>query len=126
MISSSQFLIASEAGISIRTLSEISNAMGATFGTAGLIITESDLAPEFFDLKTGLAGELFQKFTNYGLRLILIVPNPECYGDRFTELAREHRFHNSIRIVPTKDLADAWVNQLMSMQRYRRSNQSET
>jgi hypothetical protein len=112
MISSHQFLIAGEAGISIRSLSEISNAVGTTFGTAGLILTESDLAPEFLDLKTGLAGELFQKFTNYGLRLILIVPNPERYGDRFTELAREHRSHDSIRIVRTKDEANAWANQL--------------
>jgi len=112
-MASNQFLIASEAGIAIRTLSDISNAVGATYGTAGLILTQSDLAPEFFDLKTGLAGELFQKFINYGLRLILIVPNPERYGDRFTELAREHRSHNSIRIVPTKDEANAWTHQLM-------------
>jgi hypothetical protein len=113
MTAPNHFLIASEAGIAIRTLSDISNAVGPTFGTAGLILTESDLAPEVFDLKTGLAGELFQKFTNYGLRLILIVLDPERYGDRFTELAREHRSHNSIRIVPAKDEANAWVHELM-------------
>jgi hypothetical protein len=104
-----QFLIASEAAIAIRSMSDISNAIAATFGAAGLIITESDVAPEFFDLKTGLAGELFQKFTNYQLRLVLIVSNPERYGDRFNELAREHRSHNSVRIVRTRDEADAWA-----------------
>jgi Domain of unknown function (DUF4180) len=114
MTTPNHFLIAAEARIAIRTPSEISNAVGATFGTAGLILTESDLAPEFFDLKTGFAGELFQKFTNYGLRLILIVSSPERHGDRFTELAREHRSHNSVRIVPTKDEADAWAHQLIS------------
>jgi hypothetical protein len=105
-----KFLIASEAAIAIRSMSDIANAVAAAFGTAGLIITESDVAREFFDLKTGLAGELFQKFTNYQLRLVLIVPNPERYGNRFNELAQEHRSHKSIRIVRTRDEADAWVD----------------
>ena len=104
------FLIAAEAGIAIRSMSDVSDAVGASFGTAGLILAESDLAPEFFDLKTGLAGELFQKFTNYQLRLVLVVPNPERYGDRFNELAREHRTHNNIRIVSTRDEAYAWAD----------------
>ena len=102
-------LIAYEAAIAIRSMSDITNAVGATFGAAGLILTESDLAPEFFDLKTGLAGELFQKFTNYQLRLALIVAEAERYGDRFNELAREHRTHRYIRIVRTRDEADAWM-----------------
>jgi len=75
-----KFLVASEAAIAIRSMTDIPNAVGATLGTAGLIL-ESDLSPEFFDLKTGLAGELFQKFTNYQLRLILIVPKPERETD---------------------------------------------
>jgi Domain of unknown function (DUF4180) len=102
-------VIASEAGISISSLKDISNAVSATFGTAGLILIESDLAPEFFDLKTGLAGELFQKFMNYQLRLAIVVPNPEHYGDRFNELAREHQTHNNIRIIRTEEEADAWI-----------------
>ena len=105
----SNYLLAAEAGIAIRSMSDISGAVGATFGTGGLILTESDLSPEFFDLKTGLAGELFQKFTNYQLRLALIVDEPSRYGDRFNELAREHRSHGNIRIVATKDDATAWM-----------------
>src|ERR1700729_559303 len=106
-----KFLVASEAVIAIRSMRDIPNALGAALGTVGLILTESDLAPEFFDLKTGLAGELFQKFTSYQLRLALIVPQPGRYGDRFNELAREHRSHSHIRIVATKDEAAAWLGQ---------------
>jgi Domain of unknown function (DUF4180) len=105
------YVLASEAAIAIRSMSDIANAVGAAFGTGGLILTESDLAPGFFDLKTGLAGELFQKFTNYQLRLALIVPQPGRHGDRFDELAREHRSHSQIRIVATKDEAAAWLGQ---------------
>jgi hypothetical protein len=101
-------LVASEAGLSIRSMSDITDALGATFGFDGLILAQTDLATAFFDLKTGLAGELFQKFQNYKLRLCLIVPEPAGHGERFTELAREHSDHHLIRIVRSRADADAW------------------
>lgn len=39
---------------------------------AGLILHESQVDPAFFDLSTGLAGELIQKCTNYRVRLGLV------------------------------------------------------
>ena len=101
-------LVASEAGLVIRSVSDITQAVGATFGFEGMIVTETDLAAEFFDLKTGLAGELFQKCQNYKLRLCLIVPEPDRHGERFKELAREHSGHHLIRIVRSRADADAW------------------
>ncbi len=114
MTTGRHFLVASEAAVVIRSKSDISNAISAAFGSAGLILAESDVAPEFFDLKTGLAGELFQKFTNYKLRLVVIVPEPGRFGRHFDELAREHHAHDMIRIVGTKDEAVAWANLCMS------------
>ncbi|NRF40190.1 DUF4180 domain-containing protein [Pedobacter foliorum] len=37
-----------------------------------IIILEKNITPEFFDLKTGIAGELLQKFSNYRLRLVIV------------------------------------------------------
>ncbi|HWX78871.1 MAG TPA: DUF4180 domain-containing protein [Steroidobacteraceae bacterium] len=105
-----KILVAADAGISIGSMSDVSKAVGATWGTAGLILTEADLSSEFFDLKSGLAGELFQKFANYALCLAIIVPRPERYGERFNELAREHASHNKIRIVRCKEDAVAWLH----------------
>jgi hypothetical protein len=105
-----RIVIAADAGISIRSFSDISGALGACIASEGLILTEGDLAREFFDLRTGLAGELFQKFINYGLRVAIVVPDPEAYGERFAELAREHTTHNRIRLVRSKDEAEAWLN----------------
>lgn len=105
-----KFLIASEAGIAIKTMNDVVTAIGATFGAAGLVLTEAELSPEFFNLRTGIAGELFQKFTNYQLRLLLLVPDPARYGDRFIELAREHRNHDHIRIVQSKAEAGDWLS----------------
>jgi Domain of unknown function (DUF4180) len=104
-----RILNAAEAGISIGSMNDISNAVASTFGAAGLILAEDDVSSGFFDLETGLAGELFQKFENYQLCLAIIVPSPERYGERFNELAREHKSHNRIRIVRSKDEALAWL-----------------
>jgi len=104
-----KILVASDAGISIRAMSDVSMAVGATFGTGGLILTEEDLAVEFFDLKSGLAGELFQKFSNYALCLAVVVPDAERHGERFNELAREHKSHNQIRIVRSREEAMSWL-----------------
>jgi hypothetical protein len=102
-------VVASDTGIAIRSFSDIADALGACLGTGGLILAERDLAPEFFDLRSGLAGELFQKFTNYRLRLAIVLPDPNAYGQRFGELAYEHRAHNMIRFVGSEEQAKAWL-----------------
>lgn len=102
-------VIAADSGISIKLFNDVSEALGACLGTRGLILTEKDLAPEFFDLHTGLAGELFQKFTNYKVRVAIVLPHSEAYGERFSELAYEHASHNMIRFVRTEDEARKWL-----------------
>ncbi|MGM9508376.1 DUF4180 domain-containing protein [Larkinella sp. GY13] len=37
-----------------------------------MILHEKTITPDFFDLKTGLAGEILQKFSNYRVRLAII------------------------------------------------------
>jgi|SRR5215831_11312418 len=103
-------VVAAEAGISIRSLSDIADAVVACFGKPGLILTEKDLAPDFFDLRTGFAGELFQKCINYGVRVAIVLPDPEAYGERFGELAYEHGSHGVIRFVRSEEEARAWLS----------------
>jgi hypothetical protein len=102
-------IIAAERGVAVRCLSDVAAAVGAAFGAAGLLLTENELSKEFFDLKSGIAGELFQKLENYQVRAAIVVPDPALYGERFTELAREHRTHNRVRILPSKDEAMRWL-----------------
>ena|SRR5215510_340333 len=104
-----RILIASDSNISIRSFSDISDAIGACIEAEGLILTESDMAQEFFDLRSGLAGELFQKCTNYNVRLAIVLPNPEAYGERISELAYEHKSHSMIRFLRSMDEAEAWL-----------------
>jgi len=41
-------------------------------GFDSIIIQEKNITPDFFDLKTGLAGEILQKFSNYRVRLAIV------------------------------------------------------
>jgi hypothetical protein len=104
-----KIIVASENGISIRSFADISDAIGASLGAKGIIFAESDLSNEFFDLRTRLAGELFQKFTNYRVRVAFILPDPTAYGERFSELVYEHRTHAMIRFVSSLDEAKRWL-----------------
>lgn len=38
----------------------------------GIILHETNITADFFDLKTGLAGEILQKFSNYRMRLAIV------------------------------------------------------
>jgi Domain of unknown function (DUF4180) len=104
-----RIVAASDSGITIRSFNDIPDAVGACLGKAGLILIEDDLSPEFFDLSSGLAGELLQKLVNYKVRTAIIVLNPEAHGERFRELAYEHRSHPMIRFFRFRDEADAWL-----------------
>lgn len=37
-----------------------------------IIVHQKNITPEFFDLKTGMAGEILQKFSNYRVRLAIV------------------------------------------------------
>lgn len=103
------FLVAGEEGYSIRSAEDILSVIGALYGRRGLLLTEADLAAAFFDLKTGLAGELFQKCANYRVRVAIVLPDPDAYGERIGELAYEHRSHRLIRFFRSREDAEKWL-----------------
>jgi hypothetical protein len=41
-------------------------------GASRIILHESNIASDFFELRTGLAGEILQKFSNYRVKLAII------------------------------------------------------
>lgn len=107
-----QILAASDHAIFIRSSGDVSDALGACFGARGLILTEDALSKEFFELGTGLAGELFQKFVNYRIPLAVVIEDFSAHGVRFSELAREHAAHGAVRFVHSTGEARAWLESL--------------
>lgn len=105
-------IVASDHAIFIRSPGDVSDALGACFGAHGLILTEDALSKEFFELGTGLAGELFQKFVNYRIPLAIVIEDFSAHGLRFSELAREHATHGAVRFVHSVEEARAWLESL--------------
>jgi hypothetical protein len=91
----------------IRTFGDLRDRVASEATT--LCLAEADFAPDFFDLRTGLAGEIFQKCVNYRLPLAIVLVDPARHGERFAELAYEHRRHPMIRFFPSQDAAEAWL-----------------
>ncbi|WP_018341689.1 DUF4180 domain-containing protein [Cytophaga aurantiaca] len=60
--------------IIIDTIEDGSNLMADIYyqGFDALILHEKNITPTFFDLKTGIAGEILQKFSNYRMRLAIV------------------------------------------------------
>ncbi len=102
-------VIASEVNVRILSIRDVSDALGAVYGADGLLLTETDLSLEFFDLRSGIAGELFQKFTNYQIHLAIVVNDLEVYSERFGELAFEHKNHKLIRFFNSVETAKSWL-----------------
>jgi hypothetical protein len=81
-------------------------------GTWALLLDRPALPAEFFDLRTGLAGELVQKLTNYGIRMAGIVPDLAAQPARFQEFAREANAGRQFRFFATRPEAVAWLESL--------------
>ena len=66
-----------------------------------LIIHESAINKDFFDLKTGFAGEILQKFSNYRVRLAITGDFGKYRGKSLRDFIRECNRGNLIFFVPS-------------------------
>ncbi len=64
-----------------------------------IIINESSLNKDFFDLKTGFAGEILQKFSNYRIRLAITGDFSKYPGKSLGDFIRECNRGNQIFFV---------------------------
>ena len=103
-------ILVADHGLRIAVMADIQTLLETAYGADGVLLLEGDLAGAFFDLRSGIAGELFQKCTNYRLKLALVVPDPAAHGERFAELAREHANHKLIRFFPLESDALEWLD----------------
>lgn len=72
-------------------------------GAQGVVLYVHQLAPSFFDLKTGMAGEMLQKFSNYRMKLA-IVGHFESTGNKaIHDFIRESNVVGHINFVSTRE-----------------------
>ncbi len=78
-------------------------------GARALLLDADALPPAFFDLRTGMAGELVQKLTNYGVRMAAVVPDLSVRPPRFREFVREANAGKLFRFFATREEAVGWL-----------------
>jgi len=98
----------------IHSPGDIPRALSASVELGGLVLDEKDLSADFFNLGTGFAGTVLQKFSSYRTRLAVIVRDPASYGGRFSELVHEHRTHGAVRFFGTDQQARQWLANMPS------------
>lgn len=102
-----QPFVAPGAGSQLDAMEMVSACFEA--GTRNLLLDHGTLPPDFFDLSTGVAGELVQKLINYGIRAAVVVPDDEMHSQRFREFARESLRSGSFRVLPDRRSAVDWL-----------------
>lgn len=77
--------------------------------TGLLIIQDKALSENFFNLRTGLAGTVLQKFVNYNIKAALIITNEEKISGRFKEMITEANKGNDFRVFNNTTDAENWL-----------------
>jgi hypothetical protein len=74
-------------------------------GSDSMIIHAYSLHPDFFDLKTKVAGEILQKFSNYRMRLAIIGDFTKFKSKSLKDFIRESNRTGIINFVDNLDEA---------------------
>lgn len=87
----------------INTIEDGLNLIGDLYyqGFDRIIIYEINMSPLFFDLKSGFAGELLQKFTNYRMQLTIIGDFSNYPSKSFQDFIYESNKGKQIGFLPT-------------------------
>lgn len=78
-------------------------------GARSIILYESNLTPEFFDLRTGIAGDMLIKFSTYHMKLAIIGEFEKYQSKSLKAFINESNRGNQIFFVPDKESAIARI-----------------
>lgn len=70
-----------------------------------IIIPRENFSPEFFELRTGIAGDILQKFTTYNVRLAIIGDFSAVESKSLRDFVRESNRGKRIIFVPSAEEA---------------------
>lgn len=79
-------------------------------GAEGLLLDHGALPADFFDLSTGIAGELVRRITLYGIRTAIVVPDPTAHSGHFRDFAREANRSGQFRFFGSRREAVEWLS----------------
>ncbi len=77
-----------------------------------LLIRSCDLADDFFNLKSGIAGEFIQKFINYSFNVAILLNEKHLESDRFREMVLEANKQGGVCYFSSEVIAVKWLANL--------------
>jgi hypothetical protein len=80
-------------------------AEAAHMGSWKIILHSENILPGFFDLKTGIAGEILQKFSTYNVQLAIVGDFSKYRGRSLNDFIFESNKHGRINFVNSTEEA---------------------
>lgn len=77
-----------------------------------LLFREEVFTDEFINLKTGLAGIVLQKLSNYHIKVVALIENEKIIKGRFKELLTELSKSNYFRVFNNFNDVENWILKL--------------
>ncbi len=78
-------------------------------GTNRIMLHAENLTDDFYHLRTGLAGEILQKFSNYWIKAAAVLTPELVDQGRFREMVLEANRGNQFRVFFDTEAAEKWL-----------------
>jgi PadR family transcriptional regulator, regulatory protein AphA len=96
----------------LRAAGDYTDVIGACFenGARAVLLYAANLPARFFDLRSGDAGVILQKFRQYRIRLAVVAaPDAPPLSRRFQELLIDEHRGTDFALLPDRAAAVAWL-----------------
>lgn len=95
----------------LSTVQDVLEALyfGGEAATGRYLFRAENFPPAFYDLSTGLAGEIFQKFSNYSVKAAIVGDLASVPSKRFREWMGECNRGAQVRFTADENAALAWL-----------------
>ncbi|SMF77175.1 transcriptional regulator, PadR family [Paenibacillus uliginis N3/975] len=74
-----------------------------------LLLHSHVLSEDFFKLRTGVAGNMIQKFINYHVKTAAVIPKELVNKGKFKEMVLESNHSNHFRFFENREDAESWL-----------------
>lgn len=76
-----------------------------------LMLHGKALSEDFFNLRTGVAGRMMQKFITYSVKTAVVIPDTSVNKGRFKEMVTESNRSNQFGVFASREDAESWLIQ---------------
>jgi hypothetical protein len=94
-------------GVLVKELQDALDLMAecTALDARGMILEQHQLIPEFFELRTGLAGEVLQKFSTYRMKLAIVGNFAGITSNSLQDFIRESNRYGQVCFVSSEEEA---------------------